>query len=28
LKNDSTAEDIHRYKKIVEVLEQIDKPLV
>lgn len=28
LKNDSTAEDIHRYKKIVEVLEQIDKPSI
>lgn len=28
LKNDSTAEDIHRYKRIVEVLEQIDKRAV
>jgi len=28
LKNDSTAEDIHRYKRIVEVLERIDnKPI-
>lgn len=25
LKNDSTADDIHRYKRIVETLEQIDR---
>lgn len=28
LKNNSTPEDIHRYKRILETLEQIDKPLV
>lgn len=28
LKNDSTAEDIHRYKKIIELHEKIDKKLL
>ena len=28
LKNDSTKEDIHRYKRIVETLEKIDKNLI
>lgn len=28
LKNNSTPEDIHRYRRILETLEQIDKPAV
>ena len=28
LKNDSTAEDIHRYKKIIELHERVDNPAI